>query len=581
MSFKILLSLFFTLNLWADSANLSFIIENLASEKFEGRRAGTIPNEMAAEFIASELKNLNVSKSSFTIFTEMEKDGENSLSINGRKSIEFTPISYSESGKLENSELVFVGYGITVPKSDHNLKYDDYEGIDVTGKVVVVLTGDPAIKNPDSPFRTADYLNFSQIHYKLKNAINHGAKGLLLVSDPLSNSDYPTEVLPEFNQFEGGGDRFNILAGRVAGKTLNSFLGHDKILELQNIIRVSQKPASISLGLLADLSVSLKRKTGRVSNVIVKVLGTDPLLKNEVVVVGAHFDHLGLGGDSSMELYGKIHYGADDNGSGVALVMELAKKVSMAPLKRTHYFVFFNAEEIGVLGSAHFVQSWDQNSSGKLVAMLNFDMVGRYSTALSVMGVNSSIEWRESLPLIPFELVRELKGEAVPSSDHASFLQRKIPSLSFTTGSHNDYHTSRDTADKINYPALFLIENYAYQTLVVTDQSSITYNNDYQDSSDDDRNRGYGAHLGCAPDFAQPDGLVGVRCARATPGSPAEKIGMTTGDIVTSVGDVPVNNVYDLVFVLKYYRAGDTVLVQWIRDGVVFKKEATLTKKDR
>lgn len=569
-------------------------IKYLASDKLEGRRAGTSGNIQATNYSIEKFKSYGLKsfagsyKQDFTIFTKMIKTGDNFLKSGSLSEELFQPISSSLSGNLEESEMVFVGYGISIPKSDPKLKYDDYLGVNVEGKIVVLMTGDPAIGNMGSPFRHPDYLNYRSLFYKFSNAVNHGAKGVVVIENPLSISTYPTEPAPIFNPSEGGGNRFSAVAGYATNAWLNSILKSSKLdtLSIQKKIRDTELPSSFELGGKFSLAVNLKKKTGRVSNVVGVLPGKNEALKREVVVIGAHFDHIGLGGESSMDPHGhgKIHNGADDNASGTAMVLKLAKELSTKDLNRTHIFVLFNAEEVGLLGSAHFVDMWQRHGEeyGELKAMLNYDMIGRYSEVLSVMGGATSLEWRPLLNPLRSNLKIEVKDSSVGSSDHASFIKKKVPSLFVTTGAHEDYHRSTDTSEKINYESLKGIEKYSLGIISSMERSvAPVFNPDYSDGDDDGRQRGYGAHLGCVPEFGQGDDIVGVLCVRASDNSPAMEAGILGGDILVQIGDIEVKSIYDLAFALKYYRAGDKVELGWKRGSEVIKKTVTLAKSRR
>lgn len=567
-------------------------IKYLASKKLEGRKPGTQGNVLAQDYSINKFKQFNLQplagsfKQDFTIFTKMIKKGNNSLSTNTDIDKSFQPISSSLSGEVLNSKMVFVGYGITIPKSDPQLKYDDYANMDVKGKIVIILTGDPAIGNMNSPFRHPDYINYRSIHYKLKNAAMHEARGVLIVENPLSLTNYPIEPKPIFNATEGGGNRFSIIAGYSTNKWLNKHLPRTSLLKFQNRIKATGKPNSKYLPGLFNLSVSLKKQTGRVSNIVAVLPGQDPVLKKEVIVVGAHFDHLGHGGESSMDPHGhgKIHPGADDNASGTAMVLKLAKELSTKKHKRTYVFALFNAEESGLLGSAHFVAMWSRHETqyGKIMSMLNYDMVGRYVDHISIMGANSSTEWKSVLNPISSSLNFVIKNSSVGSSDHASFTAKEIPSLFFTTGAHEDYHRSTDTAEKINYQSLSIIEKYSLRMFSNLErEKALIFNTTYNDGQDPGRTRGYGAHLGCVPKFGQSDNVVGVLCVRASDGSPAMDAGIIANDILIQIGEIDIKSIYDLAFALKYYRAGDKVELAWKRNNMILKKVITLTKSSR
>jgi aminopeptidase YwaD len=598
---KIFIHLFATISLLTSAAYAGFYqdaVKYLASEELAGRRVGTEGNFKARDYAVQKFQSFGLLPMAekytqeFTIFTRMIKDGKNAFEkVSKIKDGEelFQPISFSSSGDLLQKELVFAGFGISVPANETRLSYDDYKGIDVKGKIVVILTGDPGIGNRDSSFRHPDFIIYRSVSYKVKNAINHGAAGVLFLQDPLSLSEGEQESDPFFNDREGGGNRFEILGGYITNKWLDKKLPnpYKTTREIQRHLSDTQAPSSFTFPGKYNLSVHLKRETGNVKNVVAYLPGSDPVLKNEVIVIGGHFDHLGFGGESSMDPHGrgKIHYGADDNASGTALVLKMAKELKNKNHKRSYMFVLFNAEEVGLLGSEHFVAMWARHGQtyGELKGMLNFDMVGRYSSDVSVMGVDSAHEWKDHLSqLAPSALKFELKKGSVGSSDHAPFLKKKVPSLFFTTGAHQDYHRSSDTFEKINYQAMEKIEDYSLKLLSEINRSNLglTFNPDYS-SGDEGRVRGYGAHLGCRPDMAQGDDIVGVHCTGITEGSPAEKGGLLPGDVLAQIGDIEIKNIYDLAFSLKYYRSGDKVTLAWKRDGKLLSKEVTLAKSRR
>ncbi|MBT4793525.1 MAG: M28 family peptidase [Halobacteriovoraceae bacterium] len=568
------------------------MIHYLASDKLEGRKAGKIGNVMATNYIAEKLKTYGIEPLSnsylqeFTIFTDMSKNGANEFLLDGPENL-FEPIAYSLSGDIKDSEIAFVGFGITIPLNDPKLKYDDYQNIDVKDKIVIVLTGDPGVGNAKSVFRDKDYINYRSVFFKLKNAISHGAKGIILVNDPLSLENYPNEETPYFNTSEGSGNRFSILAGRATNHFINTKLKNSlTTLKIQQTIAKSQQPMSFMLKSKGSMSVHLKKNTGRISNIVGVIKGTDPKFKDEVVVLGAHMDHLGYGGESSMEpsRVKKIHNGADDNASGTALVLKLAEKLSKKSLKRTHVFVLFNAEEMGLLGATYFVDTWSryEPTYGKLVGMLNFDMVGRFDKDLGVQGVGTALEWSSVLTSLQPQMSVVHKKQSVGSSDHASFIRKKIPALFFTTGAHEDYHKSSDTAEKINYPQLDKLLVYSQDILKKIDaENKITFDPKYSQDDGQGSSRGYGAHLGCVPEFGQSDDIIGVVCVRATAGSPALNAGIQPGDVLVQIGDVDIKNIYDLAFALKYYRAGDKIQIAWKRGETLFTHMLTLARSTR
>lgn len=580
MLIKVLFLLCFSLS--ALGSSMSSMVKYLASDALEGRKPGQLGNELATQFIEEKFKDLGLApvgshyRQEFTIFTAMEKiPGKNSFIVKNI-SANFEPLSYSLSGELKDKELVFAGFGISIPLNDPKIQYDDYASIDVKDKIVVVMSGDPGIGNSQSPFRHPDYINYRSLFYKLKNAITHGAVGFILIENPLAMNGSDPE--PHFNASEGGGSRFSIIAGKTKISFVDQFLPRTSVEEIQQKIAQTQKPFSFKIESQSFLTVGLKKLTGRVSNINALIPGRT----NEVVVIGAHMDHLGWGGESSTDPdpTPRIHNGADDNASGTALVIELAGKLKQMNLKKTYVFSLFNAEEMGLLGSQHFVSSWDKNK-GDIMAMLNFDMVGRFNKEVSVMGTGSAKEWSALTAQIPTTRNFVLKEDAIGASDHASFIQQKIPALFFTTGAHDDYHRSTDDSHKINFKAMESIRDYALNLIKEIDGAqAITFNPNYG-TGQAGQGRGYGASLGCIPKFGQSDQIRGVVCTGTSPQSPAQNAGMIAGDILVQIGEIEIKSVYDLAFALRYYRAGDKVQVNWRRSGTLMGQMVTLKKSSR
>ncbi|MDB2426244.1 M28 family peptidase, partial [bacterium] len=339
---------------------------------------------------------------------------------------------------------------------------------------------------------------------------------------------------------------------------------------------------------LTDIEVNLKKITGRVSNVIGFFPGSDEKLQYEAIVFGAHFDHLGMGGSESNEAdtEPKIHHGADDNSSGTALVLSLMEKLKNTDHKRTYVFALFNGEEMGLLGSKYMAENFERLAGSlQMKAMLNFDMVGRFDKKLSVIGVGSAFEWddyiNEYLSLKnKNDLPVELNSQTLGSSDHASFINNKVPSLFFTTGAHEDYHKSTDTFEKINFEGLKALEKMVLNFSSLIDvKTKITFDPKALEEGDGGRSRGYGSHLGCVPDMGSGDKITGVLCTRFVKDSPAQKAGLLPGDILVGIGDIAINSIYDLSFALKFHRPGDEIQLRWMREGVEMEAQITLTQR--
>jgi len=578
---------------------LSTTLKELSHDKMEGRKAGSAGGKLASNYLEKKLKELKIApfgsshRQEFTIFTKMKKFGSNELRVASGAVAPFEPLAFSNSGELKSQQIVFAGFGISL--KDKSFEYDDYKGLDVKGKVVILLTGDPGIGNLKSLFRNPKYIKYRSIFYKIKNAARLGASAVLMVQNPMSIKDLKREAAPFFNESEGGGESFNILTGLVKNSWVGSLLPKGiTTLSLQKGLSSSQKPDSFVIkDLLVNLSIHLKKQTGRVANIVGFIPGSDSSLK-DVLVLGAHMDHLGFGGHTSMDNphIKKIHNGADDNASGTAVVLELAKRLSLKKSKRSVIIAFFHAEEMGLLGSAHFVSSYPRykDAYGGILGMLNFDMVGRFQDKLSVMGIGSAFEWQTHIDKI-ISVIKSskvggsllplsLQNSSVGSSDHASFIQNGYPALFFTTGAHEDYHRASDDFDKLDISSLrkvaFLSEKIVSY---FEDSKSLIFDPDSKDSGDAGRARGYGSHLGCVPKFGGGDEIKGVKCVRISKGSPAEKAKVLPGDIIIGLGEIEIASLYDLAFALKYYRPGDEIELTWKRKGKIIKEKLKLIEK--
>lgn len=564
---------------------VSQIVEQLSSPQMEGRKAGQMGNDLATQYLKNIWQDQQQSThpsapgylQEFTLFKEMIKEGTNYFRIQNKGenfSFEFEPLTYSESRQLQAQEWVFVGFGITHRGED--FEYDDYKGLDVEGKVVVLFSGDPSVGAQNSPFNNPKYYEYQTLPYKLVNAIQHKVRGVLYLQNPKSLDPSQPEPSPTFRGTEGGGSRFSIVTGQITNRDFDIFLkaqGLSTSLEIQNQIVNTQKPNSFSMELShLVLEVHLKRLTGRAANIVAYSPGHG---RGEArnIVIGAHMDHLGWGGESSQDPSPNphIHPGADDNASGTALVMSLAHNFKNRPHKDHYIFVLFNAEEMGLLGSQHFVETWKKNESqwGPITAMINFDMVGRYQGHLDVLAVDSALEWSELLKETKKSdhLQLKISGASISSSDHSSFLYQDIPALFFTTGAHEDYHKPSDTFDKINLPSMLHIQRFLEDVLEQMESYKLTFNPDGVIKKPVP-GEGKRASLGCIPNFAPEDpGLKGVQCQGVVPGSPAAQAGLQAMDVIVRLGDIDIQHLYDLTLALKYYHAGDQVLLKWQRGG--------------
>ena len=550
-------------------------VKELASPEMEGRGAGTKGLGRAEQMIEKRYKELHLDPAGvngyaqpFSVITGARLKSDNRLVEETRDSgyerkvnVDFVPFSFSSSGQVA-APLVFAGYGTTADE----FHYDDYAGIDVKDKIVVVLRYEP------SAFAAHGQTQHSQLITKAINARNHGAKALIVVNGKLGDGE--EDLLTRFGSVSGP-ENVGIVMVQVKNAVANGwFQGAGKTLkDIQDQINASVKPASFALldTLHVALNVDIETTRATVDNVLAWLPGQT----DEYVIVGAHYDHLGRGNVDSLapSQIGQIHPGADDNASGTAGVLELARLLApeRGKLKRSILFMDFAGEELGLLGSAEWVKE-PTRPLDKAVAMINMDMIGRIKDdKVYIGGVGTGSTFKSVLDQAEKET--PFKFEASPggysSSDHTSFVTKKIPVLFFFSGLHSDYHKPSDTWDKINGPSaarlLDMVENVAVQ-LANTDQPPT-----FQVVAEEKPlggiagGGGYGPYFGSVPDFGQTEN--GVKFSDVRPNSPAAKAGFKAGDILVQFGDKPIKNLYDFTDALRRSKVGDVVEVKVLRDG--------------
>ncbi|HET9136265.1 MAG TPA: M28 family peptidase [Candidatus Kapabacteria bacterium] len=315
---------------------------------------------------------------------------------------------------------------------------------------------------------------------------------------------------------------------------------------------------------------STKKTPTKAANVVGFLKGSDKELSKQVVIIGAHYDHLGMGERNALDSVKSIHYGADDNASGTAGMLELAEYYAKhrKEIKRSLIFIAFSGEEEGLFGSIHYCKDplW---SLEKTQAMINMDMIGRLKdSVLIVEGMGSSPKWDALMQSIvkekkPFRL--RLKQSGTGPSDHSSFYRKQVPVLFFFTNFHKDYHRATDTKDKINYDGETQILNLvsAITKKVANDPTKYPYTVVAEDTTK--KSTTFGVYVGGVPDYGY-DG-EGVKISEVTPGSPAAKAGLKGDDIIIKVGDQSIKNIYDYTAELSKHKPGNTTNFIVIRSG--------------
>jgi hypothetical protein len=565
----------------------------LASDENEGRGIGTRGLDNAADYIAARFRSLGLRElpgctdyfQPFAMNASLSVDPASSLSAGDTHfelSRQFRPLGFSPDGAF-SGPVVFVGYGISSTK-DH---YDDYAGIDVTGKVVLMFRFEPHNETGKSRFTGGDWSGNASFNSKAESALVHHAAAVLLVNPPKYHG--PDRLMPVSRA--GGSSKvpFMQITQRVADGMLKQ-AGAKDLASLQNEIDTTGSPQSFELkGPHVSGNAQLLRKRVPVKNVLAYLPGGRH--PDEYVVVGAHYDHLGHGGAGSLAPGDdEIHNGADDNASGTAAVLSLAEKFVYAGRRdRSILFILFTGEEEGLVGSEYFVNH-PPVPLDKMVAMLNLDMVGRVrnetlyyggsGTADALDGILAAADARSPLQL------KSIGKSGRGPSDHQSFSMKKIPVLFFFSGMHADYHRPTDDADKVNYPGEAEVVDLSFDVIDALskmprqqyvskfDSETLTI-----DSTGPTSRSGPRASLGVVPDYGTDESTVGVRITGTTPGSPADSAGLREGDTIVQIDQKKIDNLYDLTDFLNSAKPGDHVNITVMRDKQRVQMQTTLSQR--
>jgi len=566
-------------------------VKFLASPELQGRGAGSAGLESAAHYIARQFQAFGLKPAGpsgylqpFSLTANARLGAQNRfefrLGDQPRRlepNRDFLPLNFSAAGEV-SAPVVFAGYGITAPEYN----YDDYAGLDVKGKLVLVLRHEPQEADEKSVFAGKLLTAHAQLWSKAVNAKQHGAAGVILIHDR-ANHPGQAEELERFGRAAGPADA-GIVFVQVRAEIAEQWLERAgrKLEEVQAAI--DQGPAPRSFELPADLRVSLKADLEREIKTVHNVAGYLPGQTPEYLVIGAHYDHLGLGEQFSMAPgeAGKPHVGADDNASGVAGVLELARWLAAQPKqKRGVLFICFAGEELGLLGSRHWVDHPALPLENAL-AMINLDMIGRLREGkVYIGGSGSGSNFRELVERVApkHKLTADLSGSfEAGSSDHTSFLSKRVPVLFFFTGLHADYHKPSDTWDKINAEgAAELLRAVGEAALWLLNQEERPRFTGSPAAAPAGGGPGYGAWFGSVPDFSQT--AKGVRFADVRQGSPAYQAGLRAGDVLVEFDGKPVENLYDFTYALRAKKPGEQVTVKVLRGEQPFQTRVVLGER--
>jgi Peptidase family M28/PDZ domain/PA domain len=568
--------------------------KTLASPDMEGRGAGTKGIDRAAHLLEQRYQSLGLDPAGtqgffqpFTVTTGAKLVSGNDLQedVGGKKKIlklneDFVPFSFSSSGEAA-APVVFAGYGATADE----FGYDDYAGLDVQGRIVVLLRYEPAgfaVKGGHQGLT-----QHAALITKAINARNHGAKAVVVINGKLGNGE--EDLLTRFGTVSGP-ENVGVLLVQVKNKVADDWFAAagKSLAAVQDQINTSTKPVSFAFPATLRLSINVHIDTlhATVNNVLAYLPGKT----DEYVIVGAHYDHLGYGNAESLapSQIGQIHPGADDNASGTSGVLELARLFApyKGQLPRGILFMSFAGEELGLLGSAHWTQQ-PTHPLDKAVAMINMDMIGRIKgQKIYIGGVGTGSTFQSILAAdaknSPFHFEYSAGGYA--ASDHTSFVARKIPVLFFFSGLHSDYHKPSDTWEKINAPDAARLLDFIAALISQIDTAperpkfvTVAADDPHSGVTGTGGGGGYGPWFGSIPDFGESEN--GVRFSDVQPSSPAAKAGLKAGDVLLDFAGKPIHNLYDFTDALRRSKVGDVVAVTVLRDGKPLKASVTLAQR--
>lgn len=643
-----------------DVERLRAHVTYLASDKLDGRRTGTAGAETAARYIADEFKRLGLRPggrsgqqtnsyiqafpyvagvelgrgNAMTFFSRADGGAAaattpTSLDLRARE--DWMPLGWSANGRLEKLSVTFVGYGISAADINH----DDYAGVEVRDRVALALAGTPDGDNPHGQF-----VRHAELRIKAAAARDRGAKALIVVS---GEENFAEERLTRLRYDQGGDAGLPIIViSRQAARRMFAAAGIEPAFDQTAKAAGAHPPSGQADGkapsgaaaaahapahravsaplanVALSINVDLVRRERPAHNVVGVLEGSDPTLKNESIIIGAHYDHLGRGGQGSLAgREGEIHHGADDNASGTAGLIELARLFAgeRGKLRRTVVLIAFGGEEEGLLGSNFYVNN-PAAPLAQTVAMINMDMIGRLKEdRLMIGGAGTATEWKGWIERINSDIkVVAASGEGkveetsanirsgeVPTvvgangrvvvatanprgrfaltlsedgfgpSDHSSFYAKKIPVLFFFTGTHEDYHKPSDTAEKINYAGEARVLSFVRE--IVSELQASDRRPTYAVARSQGAGRsgatGFRVYLGTVPNYA--DSNDGMKLDAVRDDSPAAKAGLRAGDVIIKMAGREIRNVYDYTYALGEMKAGQEYDVEVRRDG---KREA-------
>ncbi len=561
----------------------------LAGDELGGRGVGQPGIDLAAGYIAGQFAAVGIEPAgeNGSYFQELEVSTGSELTddyeftfsgvnVSPERSVDYSPFSFSSDDEFEG-EVVFAGYGIVNEEKEH----DDYKDLDASGKVVLMLRREPPDWEEDGTTRHAMFRN------KIYTAREQGAVAVLIVNRVEEDED---DNLRRFGG--GGGGNFGVPAFHIKQTLAEALIeagGLDGLESLQTKIDGGENASGALVEVTLRGQAGVEAKTARSRNVIGVVRGEGPLA-DEYIVIGGHYDHLGLSepmrrrfGRSQEPSGPQIHNGADDNASGTAGVIECGRILARSkPLKRSVLLMAFTGEESGLIGSKYFVEH-PTVPLENIVAMLNMDMIGRLDeeSTIQVFGTKAALEFEEMIPRLCKKAGMAVRASesAMGPSDHTSFYQKKIPAMHFFTGLHADYHRPGDDVDKVNAEGGARVADLvvAVAREILNSPARPTYYEVTTRARIGRRSGGPGrVVMGIMPGYVDEGKSPGMLVDGVMPGGPAEEAGMKGGDQIVKIGDMEVKSVYDYMGALRNKKPDDLVQVTVLRDGEEIELEVKL-----
>jgi len=572
--------------------DLRAVVSYLASDKLEGRLAGSPGGQLAANYIAAQMKRIGLQPvgTNEGFFQNYEFNAGARVLPNANRlvvtpaagpPIEFTverdfrPLSFAANAEVEG-EVVFVGYGLSVPgKAGEG--YDSYAGLNVSNKIALVLRYVP--EEVDAK-RRAELNRFAGVRYKAMHARDHGAKGVLFVTGPTSPNAGELLKISSDSSLSGSG----LPIASISSNVVNAlFAGSGKDLgELQAALD-KENPHAEGDFVLTNALVRLATGVEHIRKADRNVLGLLPpgaaAAGSDAVdylMAGAHYDHLGHGESGAMNRKGEeglIHPGADDNASGVATVLELAGALAAERSKnpgefpRGMIFAAWSGEELGLIGSSWFAEH-PLVPLTNVIAYLNFDMVGRLrENKLTLQGVGSSPAWAKLIEKrnVAAGFTATLQDDPYLPSDTTALYPKGIPVLEFFTGSHEEYHRPVDKPDTLNYEGMERILRLARGILVDLEKAERPAYAQVARRDSEGGRENLRAYIGSIPDYAAE--VQGVKLSGVRAGGPADKAGLKGGDVLIEFAGTKITSIYDYTYALDAVKIGQPVKAVVLRNG--------------